>query len=251
MRPRTVAAVLASALVLAACGGDPAEPAEPTSAAAADPTSPSAEPTTDATATEPTETSEAPADTSEPAEPAVELLLELPAEAMLAQDALEPVGQERGEVDGPARWSLSSACGVEPSGGLVAMRTVSQGLYESLDPVGIQQVAVFATVDDAVAEADRLGAQMEACTADPPAESGSYRLEEVTVGAQGRGLANNYAALGDDAEGTYSAVTRRGNAVTVVTLMSGASSVGEAREMVTSSLGRAFDALCLYDSTGC
>lgn len=242
MRLRVAAAAAVTALLLAGCGsGDPAEPATSSgSAAATDQTSDPAEPS------EPAETPEPPESSS----PAEDLLLALPDEAMLAPDALEPVGADRGSVDGPTDWVLGSACLV-PQPSPVAMRTVSQGLYESADPVGIQQVAVFATVDEAVDEAARIGAAMEKCTTDPPAESGSYRVEDVAAGVQGRGLANNYAELGDDAPGTYSAVARRGNAVTVVALMSGEESVGTAREMVGAGVERAFDALCLYDSSGC
>ena len=242
MRLRSAAVVVVSALLLTGCGGG--EPAE-------DDGSPSSAAATDQT-TEPAESSD-PAETTEPSEsssPSEDLLLELPDEAMLAADALEPVGADRGSVDGPTDWVLSSACLV-PQPSAVAMRTVTQGLYESTDPVGIQQVAVFATVDGAVDEAATIAAAMEACATNPPAESGSYRVEDVTVGTQGRGLANSYAEPGDDAPGTYTAVTRRGNAVTVVSLMSGEESVGTAREMVSGGLERAFDALCLYDSAGC
>lgn len=226
--------VVVSALLLTGCGGgDPTEPETSSgSAAATDQTSEPAEPS----------------ESSAPAED--DLLLELPDEAMLATDELEPAGEDRGTVEGPGDWLLGSACLVQPPSA-VAMRTVTQGLYESTDPVGIQQVAVFATVDEAVEEAATIAAAMEACATNPPAESGSYRVEDVTVGTQGRGLANNYAELGDDAPGTYAAVTRRGNAVTVVSLMSGEESVGTAREMVDRGLDRAFDALCLYDSAGC
>jgi hypothetical protein len=240
MRLRSAAVVVVSALLLAGCGGgDQAEPETSSgSAAATDQTSEPAE----------AEESSGPSESSAPAED--DLLLELPDEAMLAADALEPAGEDRGTVEGPGDWLLGSACLVPPPSA-AAMRTVTQGLYESTDPVGIQQVAVFATVDEAVDEAATIAAAMEACATNPPAESGSYRVEDVTVGTQGRGLANNYAEPGDDAPGTYAAVTRRGNAVTVVSLMSGEESVGTAREMVDRGLDRAFDALCLYDSAGC
>lgn len=236
MRLRCAAALVVSALLLSGCGGGEQ------AATGGSPSSPAATEQT----TEPAE-STAPA---EPTEPAEDLLLELPDEAMLAPDALEPVGADRGSVDGPTEWVLSSAC-VVPAPTAVAMRTVSQGDYESVDPVGIQQVAVFETVDEAVAEAAKISAAMEECTTNPPAESGSYTVEDVAVGAQGRGLANSYAEPGDDAPGTYAAVTRRGNAVTVVSLMSGEESLGTARDTVSGGLDRAFDALCLYDSAGC
>ena len=242
---RSAAVVVVSALLLTGCGGgDQAEPETSSGSAAASEPAESAEPSE---SSEPTETP-APSESPSPAED--DLLLELPDEAMLAPDALEPVGADRGSVDGPTDWVLGSACLV-PQPSAVAMRTVTQGLYESTDPVGIQQVAVFATVDGAVDEAATIAAAMEACATNPPAESGSYRVEDVTVGTQGRGLANSYAEPGDDAPGTYTAVTRRGNAVTVVSLMSGEESVGTAREMVSGGLERAFDALCLYDSAGC
>ena len=76
-------------------------------------------------------------------------------------------------------------------------------------------------------------------------------MEDVAVGAQGRGLANNYAELGDQGAGSYAAVTRRGNAVTIVAMLSGEESVGSARDAVTSGLTTAFDKLCSYDSAGC
>ncbi|ACZ22911.1 hypothetical protein Sked_30100 [Sanguibacter keddieii DSM 10542] len=246
MRLRSAAVVVVSAILLTGCGGgDQAEPETSSGSAAA--TGQTSETPQSEESSEPTE-APVPSESSSPA--ADDLLLELPDEAMLAADELEPAGEVRGTVEGPGDWILGSACLVPPPSA-VAMRTVTQGLYESTDPVGIQQVAVFATVDEAVDAAATVAAAMESCATNPPAESGSYRVEDVTVGTQGRGLANNYAELGDDAPGTYAAVTRRGNAVTVVSLMSGEESVGTAREMVDRGLDRAFDALCLYDSAGC
>ena len=76
-------------------------------------------------------------------------------------------------------------------------------------------------------------------------------MEDVAVGAQGRGLADHYAELGDQGAGSYAAVTRRGNAVTLVAMLSGEESVGSARDAVTSGLTTAFDKLCSDDSAGC
>lgn len=249
MRSPVAAAVLTSVLLVSGCsGGDgstetsPSAPASPTSAGSSSPSEPEAS----APSAEPDPTQD-PAGT----EPANPVRLDLTDDVMLGADELEPVGEDRGTTNQTETWFLSSACSVPAAPEAVAVQTVSQGLYESTDPVGIQTVAVFPDAETATAVADRVVAAMDACVTTPPAESGTYRVEDLATGSQGRGLANNYAEAGDEAPGSYSAVTRRGNAVTVVSMLSGADSVGSAREAVTTGLRRAFDKLCSYDSAGC
>lgn len=246
---RAHVAVVLSVLLVAGCsGGD--GPAEESASA-----SPSASPTAaePSATSEPDPSSEETTATEEPlaTEPPAPVRLDLSEDVMLGPDELEPVGESRGSTDQAETWFLSSACSLPAAPEAVAVQSVSQGLYESTDPVGIQTVAVFPDAETATAVADRVGAAMDACVETPPGDSGSYRVEDVAVGSQGRGLANNYAELGDQGAGSYAAVTRRGNAVTIVSMLSGEESVGSARDAVTSGLTTAFDKLCSYDSAGC
>lgn len=241
MRPHLAAAVVVSALLVSGCsGGDDATETGPSSSASS--TAPG--PSTPSGETEPT------AEPSTASSP-TGVRLDLTDDVMLAPDELEPVGETRGSTDQAETWFLSSACSVPAAPEAVAVQSVSQGVYESTDPVGIQTVAVFEDAETATAVADRVGAAMDACVDAPPAESGTYRVEDLEVGTQGRGLANSYAEPGDEGAGSYAAVTRRGNAVTIVAMLSGETSVGSARDAVVSGLGTAFDRLCSYDSAGC
>jgi len=244
---RAHVAVVLSVLLVAGCSGGDGSAEESPSATASTTAA-------ESTATsEPAPSSEETTATEEPAatEPPASVRLDLTDDVMLGPDELEPVGESRGSTDQAETWFLSSACSVPAAPEAVAVQTVSQGLYESTDPVGLQTVAVFPDAETASAVADRVRAAMDACVETPPGDSGSYSVEDVAVGAQGRGLANNYAELGDQGAGSYAAVTRRGNAVTIVAMLSGEESVGSARDAVTSGLTTAFDKLCSYDSAGC
>lgn len=244
---RAHVAVVLSVFLVAGCSGGDGSSEESSSATASTTAA-------ESTATgEPAPSSEETTATEEPAatEPPASVRLDLTDDVMLGPDELEPVGESRGSTDQAETWFLSSACSVPAAPEAVAVQTVSQGLYESTDPVGLQTVAVFPDTETASAVADRVRAAMDACVETPPGDSGSYSAEDVAVGTQGRGLANNYAELGDQGAGSYAAVTRRGNAVTIVAMLSGEESVGNARDAVTSGLTTAFDKLCSYDSAGC
>ncbi|MFS0706043.1 hypothetical protein AB6N23_16145 [Cellulomonas sp. 179-A 9B4 NHS] len=147
-------------------------------------------------------------------------------------------------------WRLPDACGEVVPEDATAMRTHvhGDGAYEAV--VGIQQLAAFATADDAVAAAaGTLGEALAGCAG---AEGTTYRAEEVPVGARGAGLAtDHYDAGGDDAMGAYLVVTRRGSAVTLVSAEGGESTVGAARTTVTDQARRAWDLLCGYEAAGC
>ena len=69
-----------------------------------------------------------------------------------------------------------------------------------------------------MAEARRLDAEMQRCADDGAADPDGLRLAgPVAVGAQGYGLARRYDAGGTPSPfGVFAAVTRRGNAVTLV-----------------------------------
>lgn len=245
MRARV--AVVLSVLLVAGCSGGDGSAEESPSATASTTAAESTATSEPAPSSEETTATEEPA----PTEPPAPVRLDLTDDVMLGPDELEPVGESRGSTDQAETWFLSSACSVPAAPEAVAVQTVSQGLYESTDPVGLQTVAVFPDAETASAVADRVRAAMDACVETPPGDSGSYSAEDVAVGAQGRGLANNYAELGDQGAGSYAAVTRRGNAVTIVAMLSGEESVGNARDAVTSGLTTAFDKLCSYDSAGC
>ena len=182
---------------------------------------------------------------------------DIPPEAMLPATAWDGVGPdgEREESPGVIAWHVPEACDAG-SPARAAMRTVTHGSGEIESSVGVHQVAVLADADAAVAEADRLTAALTACTQYVSDDSTTYVVEPLDVGAQGVGLATDYygaSATGalDDAMGTYLAVTRRGNAVTLVGLDGGEGRVGTARETVTTGAQAAWELLCSYDSAGC
>ncbi|MDC7122775.1 hypothetical protein OMK64_14665 [Cellulomonas fimi] len=177
-------------------------------------------------------------------------------EVMLTEAAWTAVGPAgpRDESTGAVDWRLPGACAAGAPTDATAMRTVSQGTGEFESPVGVQQVAVLADADAAVAEAERLTAALGACTeGEPPTR---YVSEPLAVGAQGLGLATDYygaSASGslDDAMGTYVAVTRRGNAVMLVGLDGGEGTVGSARTTVSGLAQQGWELLCPFDSAGC
>lgn len=240
MRLATRTSVLAaSVLLLAACSSSP-EPA----------TTPSpGEPAPEPSATAP--------ETTGP--PTPDVPTDLPADVLLQGSVWEAAGDPREESDGAVAWHLPDACAAEPPADPAAMRTVRQGDGAAESPVGVQQVAVFADADAAVAATERLGAAIAACGETAPDETASgttFVAEPVDVGAQGAGLATDHygASQGgelDDALGTYLAATRRGTAVTLVALDGGESTVGTARETVVANTQAAWDLLCRYDSAGC
>ncbi len=238
-RPMAALALTALALALGGCSAEEDEAAvEPPS-----PTVPSAPATTEpAPSPTPTPTWAAPTD--------------IPAEAMLPATALGPLDGPRYEQEGIVVWQVPQRChGLSPTGA-VAMRTVDQGTGELEEPIGVQQVAVFTDADAATAAADELVAGLTRCTTQAGSDSTTYVLEDVAVGAQGHGLATDYygaSAEGrlDDSIGSYLAMTRRGNALTLVSAEGGESIVSAARELVTGQTQAAWELLCRYDSAGC
>lgn len=218
----------------------------------------SAEPTTEDPTTPPA--ASAPSTPSAPAAPptsaAPAVPTDLPSKTMLPAAALPGAQGPRDDTEGVVDWRVPPACGAGAPPGAAAMRTVSQGTVELEGTLGVQQVAVFADADAAVAEADRLTAALTACTGYASDSTTTYVLEPLDVGAQGVGFATDYygaSAQGqlDGAIGAYLAATRRGTAVTLVSAEGGESQVGAARETITGAAQSAWDLLCAYDSAGC
>lgn len=233
-------ALTAVALALAGCSAtDPgADPTTPP------PTSPGTPPATNPSAPTPSATP-----TTAPA-------TDVPPDAMLPETSWTGTEGGRQDAAGVVDWRLPEACAVGAPEGATAMRTVQQGDGEVESQVGVQQVALFADADAAVAEADRLAAALTACTTYAFDTETTYVVEPLDVGAQGTGLATDYYGASadgdlDTAMGSYLASTRRGTAVTVVALEGGESTVGDSRATVTAQAQAAWDLLCAYDSAGC
>jgi hypothetical protein len=233
---RTLTALTAGALLLAGCSaGDPDRAATSTAPAPA-PSDPLTEP--------------APTPSATGAGGGV------PVEAVLPDTAWDLPAGQRQDSAGVVDWQFPGSCGVGAPETATAMRTITQGDGEAEAQVGLQQVALFADADAAVAEADRVVAALTACAAAPGAGGTTYVVEPVEVGAQGTGLATDYygASAGgslDDAMGSYLALTRRGSAITLVGVEGGESTVGAARGTATAQTQSAWALLCGYDSTGC
>lgn len=233
--------VVACALVLAGCtsGGDGGGTAAPTD----DPT-----PTT--TGPDPAPTTPAPTGGAgaAPADLAPEVLL--PATAW--DLPVDPREESAGVVD----WRLPQACDAGAPESATAMRTVVQGDGQAEAQVGVQQVALFADADAAVAEADRLAAVLRECTTYASDTATTYVVEPVEIGAQGTGIATDYygaSATGslDEAIGSYLVTTRRGTAITLVGVEGGEALVSSARGTATEQAQSAWALLCGYDSSGC
>lgn len=255
-----VVLVTAAALVLSGCGGSDTPESEASSSASASPTEETTppeptEPTGSASATEAPSASPTPEPTEAPADGGTPVT-GLSADVLLPAAALDPAEGPRTESEGVVDWVLPAACAVGAPTTALAMRSVVQGdgLYEV--PVGHHQVAVFADTDAAVAEASRIGETLTGCTGAAPDDGTRTVAEPVEVGAQGRGLVVDYhgtfAMSGDEnALGYYTAVTRRGNTVTLVASVGGENTVSVSREVVVGELAAAWELLCSYDSTGC
>ena len=234
-RPVLAVCALVPGLVLTACAGGSGGSPEPSTPAA---TTPAAEPSTPA-----------------PADPGV--ATDVTTEDLLPATAWDPPGGPREESAGVVEWRLPESCAVGAPEGAVAMRTASHGDGAEEAQVGVQQVAVLPDPDAAVAEADRIAAALDACTATDGSET-TYVREDLPVGAQGTGLATAYSADAaadpaalDGALGSYLALTRRGTAITLVALEGGESTVGAAREDVTALVQQAWELLCRFDAAGC
>jgi hypothetical protein len=249
----SVAAVAAAVMAWpGAMSPSPAPPANPTVSESP----PSATPTPDRSENA-TPSADEPSEAGEPTEtaPTPGVLTDIPDEALLPGSAWDIAGP-RQVTDGLVDWRLPQTCAVGAPSGAAAMRTVTQGDGQFEAGVGMQQVAVFADVDAAVAEAGRLGAAQAGCADSTADELTDYVMEPLAVGAQGAGLATDYSGATwssdlDQALGSYLAVTRRGNALTIVALDGGESRVGVARATVAGQAQAAWELLCRYDSKGC
>ncbi|MBI9115663.1 hypothetical protein [Sanguibacter suaedae] len=189
---------------------------------------------------------------AEPADPDFAAPTDIPADVMLPVVALEPSVGPREETEGVVEWRMSATCEPGTPEAAAAMRTVVQGDGEFEAPVAVQQVAVFDDAQAATDESDRLRFVLAECAQFVSDDRTAYAVEDVEVGAQGVGMSTDYyGAGGDDALGTYLAVTRRGNAVTLVSVEGGEGTVGDARRMVTADAQEAWNQLCRYDSEGC
>lgn len=240
----TAGAPSATATALSAATVDPTRsssaPSEPNTDSAGSPDS-TESPTENPTSTDGAGTGAVPAD--------------LAPDALLPDAAYDPIIGERVEQDGVVAWSVPTGCVAEAPAAATAMRTVTVGSGEVEAPIGVQQVAVFGDADAAVAESDRLLAALSACAATDGSQT-AYLPEPLAVGAQGLGLATDYYGAsadgsGDDALGSYLAVTRRGTALTLVSNDGGESTIGAARSEVTERAQAAWELLCGYDSAGC
>lgn len=248
----TLSAVLLAGSLVActpSSNGDDAAPDESATPSTSETESPTEEETSASpTATSPTET-EPP-----PWEPAVDIPVQVLPEATLDAELLGTADQPREETTGNTAWRLPRDCR-PPTPDALDMWTVIQGSGELEEPVGIQQVAVFADAGAATAAADALLASMESCAAAEGAAT-RYVVEGVDIGAQGHGLVTDYygaSATGDlaTAIGDYVAQTRRGTAVTLVGYQGGESQVQSAGQSTRLLLATAWERLCVYDSEGC
>lgn len=221
-------------VALAACTGgvdDDATPTEPP------------QQTTTALAPSPSTTAPAPS-------PTTAVPTDVTPDVLVAPELLGTADQPRQVETGVGVWAVPEGCNGPPDA--VAMLTLTQGTGEYEEPVGIQQVAVFANADAAVAGADALTAALEECARN----SGGYALEDVAVGAQGHGFATDYDGSVTDgpleeAVGDYMVFTRRGSAITLIGTLGGEATVGAARDQATAAARQAWEQLCRYDASGC
>lgn len=231
-RMRSVLVALTLATTVAACA-----PGDPTGGAApADSPSRSAEPVATPTPT-----------TAPPATPT-----DVPADVLLPAEVFEASTEVLAGTTDVEPWRIPDSCGdVGAPAGATAMRTHAHGDGREETVVGVQQVAAFATADDAVAAATALVEALGACV-DTSGSGGGYAVEPVAVGAQGHGLATWYYEPGDDSGlGTYLAVTRRGSVVTLVSGEGGERTVGNARAETVAQTQQAWELLCGYEVAGC
>ncbi|MEP7762486.1 hypothetical protein [Sanguibacter sp. 25GB23B1] len=169
--------------------------------------------------------------------------------AAFGADGVAPVVNET--IDA---WALPGPCAAGAPSTALASREVAYS-DDAVEPtIATQQLAVFADASVAVTEAKRLADVMAACAA--ASVEGTFVVEDVRVGAQGRGLVVSYdgavaSGRGDDAPGYYLVTTRRGNAVTLVGHLGGTASVGESRTSAVKDAQAAWRLLCVYDSAGC
>lgn len=180
---------------------------------------------------------------------------DVPADVMLTAEVLDVAPEPFAESTAVEPWRIPDACGeVAAPAGATAMRTHAHGDGMLETVVGVQQVAAFATADDAVAATTALVEALGTCT-DTTGSGTTYGLEPVAVGAQGHGLATWYYGAaggdGDTGQGTYLAVTRRGSAVTLVSGEGGERTVGQARAETVAQAQQAWERLCGYEVAGC
>ncbi len=172
MRTSTLLTCALTAVALALAGCSTADPG-------ADPTTPPPSTTASPAAT--------PSDPTTPSvAPSTPVASDVPPEA-----SWTGTQGDRQDSAGVVGWRVPEACAAGVPEGAVAMRTVQQGDGETESQVGVQQVAVFADADAAVAEADRLAAALTACPGHASDTETTDVAEPLDVGAQGTGLATD------------------------------------------------------------
>ena len=240
----TLVGLTAGALLMTGCGD--AEPA-PASSSETEPAS-SAAP--DQAADEPTE-----APSEEPTEAVESTPTDLPADLLPEVSGLPGEDEPREETQDVVAWHVP--CEDLAPEGATAMRTVTWGTGEFEMPVPAHQVAVFDDAERAVAAADTVRAAMQRCVDEPdPAYDTVYRVDEVAVGAQGRGLMTDYYGWSEEEDadwvmGSYQVAFRRGNAVALVAVLGGEGDATAVSEAVVEEAQDVWDRLCRYDSAGC
>jgi len=128
------------------------------------------------------------------------------------------------------------------------MRTARDGTGEQERPVDVEQVALFPDAAAATRESSRLAEALGDCDV----RSDPLAVQPVDVGAQGTGVAHTCASDGGPSPfGTYAVVTRRGNALALVTRDGGESTHKGAKRPAVVRTQRAWALLNRYDSAGC
>lgn len=170
--------------------------------------------------------------------------------ARVPPEVLAPVASEpRATTDGTVAWAIFEECAVGTPSTASTMLTARDGTGEFEAPTDVQQVALFPDTASAVAEFDRVRQALDRCDAG----SDLVTTETLDVGDQNVGVASVY---GDDEGaptpfGTYAVLTRRGTAVTLVTVDGGDGSPESSRDMVVERASQAWENLCDFDSAGC
>lgn len=224
---------------------DPSEPDDADGADATDPGEPAPSVPDPGGASTPTPPSSSATNSDDPASSLPPARTDVPDAAVL------PAQQGVADGTGVVTWTLPADCDAGAPSAAAAMRTVTDGDGRFETVVRVQQVVVFADTAAAVGEAGRVAEVMDRCAADAADPVGLRTAGPVTVGAQGHGM-GRYDAGGTPARGVFAAVTRRGNAVTLVAHTSGEATVQGSRRVVLADTQAAWERLCLYDRTaGC
>lgn len=166
------------------------------------------------------------------------------------REALLPVETEpRTTLQGVVAWQLPRDCTRTPPLDAVGMVTARDGTGEYEAQIPLQQVALFADATQATAEVERLVVALEACVA----ASDLVRTEPVDAGDGAIGAAEHYGdgAGGATPFGTYTVISRRGNAVVLVSAQGGEGTPDGNRDRVVERARQAWEPLCAYEGAGC